>query len=1085
MPSQNETRYCCICSIQAHVCLNCRCAKDGKACINCRKGNQCKNPQGRGQNREGEVERHHESDEFQNENQEQGEMETRVPVISHPQALQPQPQASTSSEPSAIQAAPLLPPAQTPPPPIQHQLPQPGLADMQIERGNPSWKNLTNEEATDWVNNAHREIARWSANNIFEPPKCAATTQIIREMVILLNNYNQDTPLAALALKMFFIIPKLFFQKTHRKAKTSDNVRAITRRVDLWQNNKLNELLDEARTIQWRLPMFHRSKDQNTDKARKFANIMRQGKVSPAIRTLDDEQTGGVLPLNRETIELLKEKHPEPSDHNGLRLLGPRQPPNSVIYEMITGELIWKIALQTHGSSGPSGLDARGMRRLLSSAVHGRPATDLCNALASLAKKTATTTCHHLDPLIACRLIPADKKPGCRPIGIGEVVRRIIGKCIMAVVKDDVRRAVGNLQVCAGQQAGGEAAVHAMREIYEHADCEAVLLVDAKNAFNTINRKTMLHNIGIKCPTLVMYAENTYNVPSDLYIESSTKVSDCNDRVIKSKEGTTQGDPIAMAMYALGLSVLQDLISYEKTNVKQVAYADDLSGAGRITDLKVWWNMVNEHGPIIGYTPNASKSVLIVKPDLYDQAVHTFAGSNVIITKKGQRHLGAVIGTQEFKKEYVEKKVAEWIQEVKTLSDIAKTEPHAAFAAYTHGLQHRWNFLMRTIPDISPLLRPLENTIRDIFLPKLVKSVALCDSMRDMLALPPKLGGMGISSPVKRADDENANSINLTKSLTERIVSQDARSEIDQNLVIEEKKKISRDRQQAQKITLEQLKTRLPDDRVRKILAAQETGASNWLTSLPLRAKGFSLNKQEFVDAVALRYDWPVEGLPNTCVCGSSYNVNHAMTCKRGGFICIRHDEIRDLTASLLRDVCHDVTVEPSLLPLHGEHLRYRTANTTNEARVDISARGFWRNGQKAFFDIRIFDPMAACHRGITLDAAHKRNEQEKKRAYEDRVQHVDQGSFTPLVFTTSGGMGPMAKCFYSALADKLSDKKNQPRNHIIAWMRCRLSFSLLRSALLCLRGTRYSPPATTDTTSLDYEATIVESGIRVDHARW
>ncbi|KAG0718112.1 hypothetical protein GWK47_053125 [Chionoecetes opilio] len=204
------------------------------------------------------------------------------------------------------------------------------------------------------------------------------------------------------------------------------------------------------------------------------------------------------------------------------------------------------------------------------------------------------------------------------------------------------------------------------------------------------------------------------------------------------------------------------------------------------------------------------------------------------------------------------------------------------------------------------------------------------------------------------------------------------------------------------------------------------------------------------------------------------------MTCKRGGFVCIRHDEVRDVTASMLREVCRDVSTEPTLLPLDGEQLQYKTANIANEARVDVSARGFWTRGQRAFMDIRIFDPMAACHRGISLEAAHQRNEQEKIRAYGERIQHVDQGSFTPLVFTTSGGMGPHAKCFYSRLADVMAEKKHQPRSHVVAWMRCRLSFSLLRSALLCLRGTRYSAPTTIDIASLDYQATVVESGILV-----
>ena len=159
---------------------------------------------------------------------------------------------------------------------------------------------------------------------------------------------------------------------------------------------------------------------------------------------------------------------------------------------------------------------------------------------------------------------------------------------------------------------------------------------------------------------------------------------------------------------------------------------------------------------------------------------------------------------------------------------------------------------------------------------------------------------------------------------------------------LDNKKKVSIERQKKQKDKLESVQHTLPPEMCRKIQTAQETGASNWLTSLPLRAKGFSLNKQEFVDAVALRYGWPIEGLPNICACGSPNNVTHTMTCKKGGFICIRHDEVRDLTASMLREVCNDVSTEPLLLPLDGEQLRYRTANASNEARVDVNARGSW-----------------------------------------------------------------------------------------------------------------------------------------------
>ena len=146
--------------------------------------------------------------------------------------------------------------------------------------------------------------------------------------------------------------------------------------------------------------------------------------------------------------------------------------------------------------------------------------------------------------------------------------------------------------------------------------------------------------------------------------------------------------------------------------------------------------------------------------------------------------------------------------------------------------------------------------------------------------------------------------------------------------------------------------------------------------------------------------------------------------------------------------------------------------------RVDVSARGFWMRGQRAFCDIRVFDPMAPCYQNLTLAAAHERNEQEKLRAYEERIINVDHGSFTPLVFTTSGGLGPRAKAFYARLAEVMAEKKQQPRSSVTAWMRCRLSFSLLRSALLCLRGTRSLPPKFSTVEGLDYEVAVSDSRI-------
>ena len=149
---------------------------------------------------------------------------------------------------------------------------------------------------------------------------------------------------------------------------------------------------------------------------------------------------------------------------------------------------------------------------------------------------------------MACRLIPLDKCPGVRPIGIGEVPRRIIAKAILQIIGYDVEEAAGSLQLCAGQDGGCVAAVHAMKKIFQTTETEAVLLVDATNAFNSLNRKAALHNISIICPSLAMALVNTYRAPVRLFTTGSGEIA--------STEGTTQGDPLAMAMYAIATTPL-------------------------------------------------------------------------------------------------------------------------------------------------------------------------------------------------------------------------------------------------------------------------------------------------------------------------------------------------------------------------------------------------------------------------------------------------------------------------------------------------------------------------------------------------
>ena len=106
-----------------------------------------------------------------------------------------------------------------------------------------------------------------------------------------------------------------------------------------------------------------------------------------------------------------------------------------------------------------------------------------------------------------------------------------------------------------------------------------------------------------------------------------------------------------------------------------------------------------------------------------------------------------------------------------------------------------------------------------------------------------------------------------------------------------------------------------------------------------------------------------------------------------------------------------------------------------------------------AFCDVRIFNPIAKSYLNQSLSAAHRRNENEKKRLYNERIINVDHGSFSPLVFTAMGGMSRECSRFYSQAAERLSEKRNVSKSIISCWLKTKLNFCLLRSCLMCVRG--------------------------------
>ena len=152
---------------------------------------------------------------------------------------------------------------------------------------------------------------------------------------------------------------------------------------------------------------------------------------------------------------------------------------------------------------------------------------------------------------------------------------------------------------------------------------------------------------------------------------------------------------------------------------------------------------------------------------------------------------------------------------------------------------------------------------------------------------------------------------------------------------------------------------------------------------------------------------------------------------------------MRDLIATLLKEVSHDVTIEPALMNASQEAYDLPTSSVDGaEARADVSVRGFWLRYQRAFFDVKVCNLTAPSYREKSTSATLLSMEKQKKRCYNHRIQSVDKGTFTPSVFGATGGVARECSIFLSKLAEKLSLKQKCSKTEMIMGIITHISHS-------------------------------------------
>ena len=387
---------------------------------------------------------------------------------------------------------------------------------------NCRWGDIEGIDFADSIEAAYSEVVHWR-RNIFLVPSGSEGKYFVQEMAQLFQGYADGSANESFALTAAMVMPSLLLQKPHDQSKAKDHVACLKRRLNAWKKGEIDELVRECRAIQKHLSASQQKTRATEGALRGFTKLMLLGNTRGALRVLSQVPSGGVLALDalvdskgetKSVKDILKDKHPQAAPISEDALVDDNYVSSPlfhpVLFHKLTAASIRSAALRTEGSAGPSGIDATGWRRLCTS-FHGA-SNSLCSAVAAMTRRICT---EYVDPLalhsfIACRLIPLDKNPGVRLIGVCETVRRIIGKSITGVVSSDIRIAAGPLQQCAGQPAGSEAAIHAMARVFSDEGSDGILLIDASNAFNSLNRRVALLNISIVCPALSRFLVNIY-----------------------------------------------------------------------------------------------------------------------------------------------------------------------------------------------------------------------------------------------------------------------------------------------------------------------------------------------------------------------------------------------------------------------------------------------------------------------------------------------------------------------------------------------------------------------------------------------
>ena len=877
------------------------------------------------------------------------------------------------------------------------------------------------------------------------------------------------------ALKVAYLLPWFLAQKPGRGQKGSLVCNHLQRDLNLWRRGALDDLA--ARAKMWAFKQrerFARRPDRTAVSVEeavpmKLATAVQEavsvGKLARASQVLlEAGKGGGPLRLDAEVKRKLEALHPAPLEPVSPAPPEARAPPG--VYDEVDGGFVRTLVTDLRGAPGPSGWTTDITRKLCRDAC--REGDLLCDAIAALTRRVAESELLEgfLGPLTCCRLVALEKgKGGVRPVGVGEALRRLICKAISRVARAELQAACGAMQTCGGVAGGCEAAARVIQRLWEEDDTECVVLIDATNAFNSVSRAQALRATWGRCPALGRALQNLYGCTSALLLEDGS--------ALESQEGTTQGCPLGMAMFAVASMPL--IARAETPRVRQVWFADDGAGGGQVVHTRRWFDALKAHGPGVGYHMNLSKTVALVKPGAHEAFLRSFEGltdperggmtvvslgdgdEGQLGAELGRRYLGAGVGSRTFRESFVREKVAAWCREIRSLAAFSKIFPHEGYCLLVRTLVPRWRYVMRTMEVDPALFEPLEDTLVATFFP------AAFGWVPDQLArarstLPVRHGGLGIPRPSELAVSERGSSATLTAPIESAIWSQDWSFRGDRKATAALRQSVWEEKDRVHSQEVEDLLKQTTGRARRAFEEARVQGGRTWLAAIPLECHGLALPRQTFRDAVALRMGVPLpDPLPSVCPsCGEPFSLQHALKCKKGGWVVRRHREVLLAWASLFERVASFVEEEPALPLIPGVVFSDPRTTTDPAARADIMARGVFQPQTNSYYDTAVIDTAADSYVRCSVVSTLASKERLKRRKYDERVRPL--GTFTPLVCSVYGTLGGEAEKVLTLVTSRLKTARTEKRDAAFLLRVC-LSAAVVKATSVCLRERSHDIP--------------------------